>query len=162
MPTITGPTKSQTSSVPRVEPRNDTQKYTIQYVQHTTTYHKKSTKNHFLYPIASHIYNDKGKKETIDSLRSSPQKDVWEKHSAMSWADLPKATFMESMLQIQSNSFETRKCHQNGTLHMLHLSVITDPSRVNDGEFELLLVVTDFHMQMKQDLRQHHFWKLRS
>ena len=88
MPTITEPTKSQVPSVPRVGPKNGTHKNNIQQVQHTTTFHKKSTKNHFLYPIANHIYNDNGKKETIDSLRLLPQKEVWEKALSNEWGRL--------------------------------------------------------------------------
>ena len=59
-----------------------------QYIEHTTTLHKTSTTNQFLYPIANHIYNHRGKKETIDSLRASPQKEVWEKALSNEWGRL--------------------------------------------------------------------------
>ena len=69
-------------------PTTTENKNIIQQVQHTKSFHKKSTTNHFLHPIVNHIYNDNGKKETINSLRSSPQREIWEKALSNEWGRL--------------------------------------------------------------------------
>ena len=41
-----------------------------------------------IYPIVNHIYNAQGKRETIELLRLSPQKEVWEKALSDEWGRL--------------------------------------------------------------------------
>ena len=40
------------------------------------------------YPVVNHIYNTQGKRETIDTLRLSHQKDIWEKALSNEWGCL--------------------------------------------------------------------------
>ena len=41
-----------------------------------------------LYPNVNHIYNDEGKKQTLDSLRSFPQGEIWGKALSNKWGRL--------------------------------------------------------------------------
>ena len=40
------------------------------------------------YPIGHHIYDETGRKETLDSIRASPQGDVWEQALSNEWGRL--------------------------------------------------------------------------
>ena len=41
-----------------------------------------------LYPAVNHIYNAEGKRQTLDKLRASNQKDIWEKALSNEWGRL--------------------------------------------------------------------------
>ena len=93
MPTVSDTTTSTHTLVPRVEFK----KLFQPKIHHTST----SLKQILLYPTVNHVYDKNGKKQTIDSLRTSPQKEVWEKSLSNKWGQMPKATSMESMLLTQ-------------------------------------------------------------
>ena len=85
------PTEKPRQSLALITPRRFSTAC-LNHILHTSRF-TNSTDNHpftpFLHPVVNHIYNPTtGRKETIDSLRSSPQKDTWEIALSNEWGRL--------------------------------------------------------------------------
>ena len=85
------PTAKPSNKLALITPRRFT-KECLNHIQSTvrpTNFPDNHPITHFLHPVVNHIYNPTtGKKETIDSLRSSPQKERWETALSNEWGRL--------------------------------------------------------------------------
>ena len=89
-----------------------------------------------IYPVVNHIYDSHGKRETIDTLRSSHQKDIWEKALSNEWGHLAQGN-CHGVIPTNTISFIQKTKFQRIEMSHTHLSyVIIDPSKWNHGVSE--------------------------
>ena len=88
-----------------------------------------------------HLYNTKGHKQSINTLLVGSDNDIWNKILSNRLGRLVRGTKYGIYFQKQSSSSTDETHLQTKKLHMLHLSVVTNPSEPNQKEYNWWLVV---------------------
>ena len=87
LPILPSSSVEMTAQFPRVDIKHQIQKlHQLTQLQHTKNIQQSNKLP--IYPSVNHIYNNQGKRQTLNSLRQSSQKAVWERALGNEWGRL--------------------------------------------------------------------------